>query len=254
MNDALGMIIAGRLMMLLSQLSVRDARCLSIYIDAVSAAVRQRAGAGQCVNLGEIEPILNEQLEMLEASLRKRSPQFAQPHADEQPPELAEADRDVVSEPDVEVHAGRRKPATASGYIPVVKSMEEKLKDDRKPVQKLLLEDCVAAGLVDVPKARELISGMTGKTSQDSEREIVEHLRQVLQGQVKGFIRKAKGGPWKNPRAQEDLRKDIHAANTVRGVLTLCRQIIKEYQCWEKEHGQGGILGLFSARHRSIGA
>jgi hypothetical protein len=93
---------------------------------------------------------------------------------------------------------------------------------------------------------------MVGKTSRDAEREIVERLRQVLQDQARYFIRKAKGGPWANPRAQEDLRQDIHAASSVRSVLLLHRQIVKEYQTWQKEHGRVGILGLFASRHRLV--
>ena len=67
--------------------------------------------------------------------------------------------------------------------------MEDKLKDERKPVQKLLLEDCVQVGLIDLPTAKRMILEMTGKTSQDAERDIVEDLRQLLQLQVKSFIR-----------------------------------------------------------------
>lgn len=140
----------------------------------------------------------------------------------------------------------------ASGYVPVARTMEEKLHDEREPIQKLLLEDCVTTGLVDLPTARQLVAGMAGKTSRDAEREIVERLRQVLQDQARYFIRKAKGGPWANPRAQEDLRQDIHAASSVRSVLLLHRQIVKEYQTWQKEHGRVGILGLFASRHRLV--
>ena len=132
--------------------------------------------------------------------------------------------------------------------------MEEKLKDDRKPVQKLLLEDCVQARLLDVSRAKELINGMTGKTPQEAELEIVEYLRQELQSQVREFIRGDKDGPWSNPHTQQELREDIHAARTVRGVLLLCRQIVKEHRTWEEEHDQGGILGLFSPRRRTHGS
>jgi hypothetical protein len=140
----------------------------------------------------------------------------------------------------------------ASGYVPVAKSMEEKLHDEREPIQKLLVEDCVSAGLIDLPAARQMVAGMAGKTSRDAEREIVERLRQVLQDQARYFIRKAKGGPWANPRTQEDLRQDIHAASSVRSVLLLHRQIVKEYHAWQKEHGRIGILGLFAARRRIV--
>ena len=55
--------------------------------------------------------------------------------------------------------------------------MEQKLQVEREPIQQLLREDCVRAGLVDKETAERLIRDMTGKTSADAEREIVEQLR-----------------------------------------------------------------------------
>jgi hypothetical protein len=243
------MNIAGLLMLRLSQLGVRDARGLSIFMGAVNAVVLQRADTEQAVNLGNFESFLNEQLEMLMIALQKSRGILSMPG-------LAQviASETQSTEPEEVAKSSPKRPARpASGYVPVPKSMEEKLKEDRKPVQKLLLEDCVAEHLLDISKAKELIAGMTGKTPHDAEVEIVEYLRTVLQTQVKQFIRSDKGGPWANPHAQEELRKDIHAANSVRSVLTLCRQIVKEHQVWEQEHGHGGILGLFSPRRRSHG-
>jgi len=248
-NTALDMNIAGLLMLRLSQLGVKDAHGLSIFMEAVNAVVRQRADTEQAVNLGNLELFLNEQLEMLVTALQKSRGILNAPNLAQVPGSGSES-----AEPEeVEKSSAKRPARPASGYVPVPKSMEEKLKDDRKPVQKLLLEDCVAEHLVDIRKAKELVDGMTGKTPHDAELEIVEYLRTVLQTQIKEFIRSDKGGPWANPHAQEELRKDVHAANSVRGVLTLCRQIVKEHQVWEQEHGQGGILGLFSPRRRSHG-
>ena len=243
------MNIAGLLMLRLSQLGVRDARGLSIFMGAVNAVVQQRADTEQAVSLSNLESFLNEQLEMLVTALQKSRGILSTPN-------LAQviASETEETEPEEVAKSSPKRPARpASGYVPVPKSMEEKLKDDRKPVQKLLLEDCVAEHLLDINKAKELIAGMTGKTPHDAELEIVEYLRNVLQTQVKQFLRADKGGPWANPHAQEELRKDIHAANSVRSVLTLCRQIVKEHQVWEQEHGHGGILGLFSPRRRSHG-
>ena len=254
MNGPLEMNIAGRLMLLLSQLGIKDERSLSVYLDAVCAVVQQRAGTEHEVHHGNLEPFLDEQLGLLVSALQKRRGILGMPKAAQG---LAAAMADAAQTPDSgdqQGPASKRPQKASTGYVPVAKTMEEKLKDDRKPVQKLLLEDCVAERLVDLPKAKELIAGMTGKTPQDAELEIVEYLRQELQSQVKQFIRTDKGGPWSSPHAQEDLRQDIHAARSVRGVLLLCRQIVKEHQAWEQEHGHGGILGLFSPRRRSHGA
>jgi len=249
-NDPLEMNIAGRVMLLLSQLGMRDARSLSIFLEAVKAVVRHRAANDQPIGLGNLEPFLSEQLEMLVTALRKHRGLLRVPM---QAQEIGSSGQ-LASSADERDSAPRRPAKPASGYVPVAKSMEEKLKDDRKPVQKLLLEDCVAEHLLDPRKAKELVAGMTGRTPQDAELEIVEYLRQELQTQVRHFIRSDKGGPWSSPHAQEDLRKDIHAARSVRGVLMLCRQIVKEHQEWEREHGQGGILGLFSPRRHLHGA
>lgn len=272
MNDAIEMNVSGRVMLLLSRLGIRDARCLSIYRDAVVSALRNSTSSRAVSSLAEIEPLLSAQLDLLEDALRARYlPSLTQhdnepdrasvqpaaasgdaetlwcddsdlPPADEQP-------ENVIAENDKKPQRGTKAP---SGYVPSVKSMEDKLKDERKPVQKLLLEDCVQTGLIDVATAKRLIQAMTGKTSQDAERDIVEHLRQLLQVQVKSFIRKSKGGPWADPRTQEDLRKDIHAANSVRGVVMLSRQVVKEHRLWEQENGRIGILGLFSGRKRIV--
>lgn len=250
MNDPLRMNIAGRLMLVLTQLRMMDARSLSIYLSAVCAVVQQRARTDEPVDLGNLKQFMDEQVDLLQVALRKQRGILSVPEVAHW---SAPVDDGPVQEEAADSSPKRRQKAE-SGYKPAPLAMEDRLKEDRKPVQKLLLEDCVAASLVDVPKAQELIAGMTGKTPQAAELEIVEYLRQELQLQVRSYIRSDKGGPWSNPRTQEDLRKDIHAATSVRGVLLLCRQIVKEHRAWEEEHGQGGILGLFSPRRRSHGA
>ena len=278
MNDAIEMNVSGRVMLLLSRLGIRDARCLSIYRGAVVAALRSVTGSRPVSSLADIDPLLGAQLELLEDALRARlKPMSRSPDGDTQAlggagttmvqavSETAKAETLYADDADlasVDEQPGgivaedgqklQRHAKTPSGYVPSVKSMEDKLKDERKPVQKLLLEDCVQVGLIDLPTAKRMILEMTGKTSQDAERDIVEDLRQLLQLQVKSFIRKARGGPWADPRTQEDLRKDIHAANSVRSVVMLSRQVVKEHRMWEQEHGRIGILGLFSGRKRVV--
>lgn len=262
MSDAIEVNVTGRLMLLLTRLRLLDNRCLSIYKAAVMDVVRHRLDK-QGDGFAGIERVLDDELALLEIALHGSAARRRDPQAEEDPPADARDTEHLGSPAEVEKPSvptsdepasvpQRRESRAASGYVPTVKTMEEKLKDERKPVQTLLKEDCVRVGLIDGDRAGKLILGMTGKTSQQAEQDIVEYLRQRLQDQVKSFIRKAKGGPWSDPRTQEELRKDIHAAKSVRSILMLSRQVLKEYQTWQKENHRNGILGLFSPRKRIV--
>ncbi|MDJ0741251.1 MAG: hypothetical protein QNJ91_16160 [Gammaproteobacteria bacterium] len=256
MSDLIDVNVTGRLMVLLKRHDLLDNRCLQIYQRAVSDAVRRRLSPGN--GLAGIDPLLDEQLQLLDNALLQRisdaSPALAATPAvvDGADAEAAETADAVAAETDAAAGRAGRDARHPSGYVPPVKSMEEKLQDARKPVQTLLREDCVRVGLIDAELADTLVFGMTGKTSEQAEQDIVERLRQILQDQVKAFIRKAKGGPWGDPRTQEELRKDIHAARSVRSILMLARQVTKEYRTWEREQHRGGILGLFSPRRKIV--
>jgi hypothetical protein len=244
-RDALQMNITGRVMMSMTRCRVTGMEHLSIYVSAVLEAVLRRLEDDPAQ---AVDRLIDEQLVFLEQSLSERAERVeaARRFAAEEaslPPEATASPGD----PAKEVERPRRRHALG-GAETCVRSMEDKLRESREPVQKLVLEDCVTAGLLDQKKARALVAGMTGKQPEDAELEIVEYLREVLLQQVKAFMRKNKGGPWANPRVQADLRSDIHHVHTVRGVLTLARQIIKERRAWEQENGKGGILGLFAGR------
>lgn len=250
MTDPIEADIAGRLMLLLTKRGILDNRCLSIYQSSVDDAVRARM-TNRCAREPAVfDAAVEKELAMLEASLAHRGRVEAREVIAAEPDDITD---DKQGEQDPDPHAEEPSPRRrrlSSGSVPTVKSMEEKLKEARKPVQHLLKEDCVRVGLIDAKQAKKLVFGMTGKTSEQAEQDIVEQLSQTLQDQVKSFISKAKGGPWSDPRTQEDLRKDIHAARSVRGILMLSRQVLKEYRTWEKEHHRGGILGLFSPRRQ----
>lgn len=250
MSDLIDVNVSGRLMVLLKRHDLLDNRCLQIYQRAVGDVVRRRLPPGS--GAAGIDPLLDEQLRLLDNALLQRARDSSSAVA-ATPATVDDAAADAAAA-ETE-HAARRADRDVrhpSGYVPPVKSMEEKLRDARKPLQTLLREDCVRAGLIDAELADTLIFGMTGKTGEQAEQDIVERLRQILQDQVKAFIRKAKGGPWGDPRAQEELRKDIHAARSVRSILMLARQVTKEYRTWDSEHHRGGILGLFSLRRKIV--
>jgi hypothetical protein len=241
-DDCMEMNIAGQVMLLLTRLGIRDAKSLRVCRQAVVDAVRRLVAEQGPQGPDALQAMIRQQLELLELSLRSL-------------PDRVSTDQAMSPDVAADAPAAAVEPATSntrrpSGYVPEARSMEEKLQDEREPIQQLLREDCVRTGLVDKDTAEVLIRGMTGKTSADAEQAIVEHLRQRLQDQVKSFIRKAKGGPWSDPRTQDVLRQDIHAARSVRSVLMLSRQVLKEYQTWDREHGRHGILGLFSPRRK----
>ncbi|MCB1925118.1 MAG: hypothetical protein KDJ27_15475 [Gammaproteobacteria bacterium] len=259
MSDTVEVNVAGRLMLLLTKQGLLANRCLSIYRSAVNAAVlKQLQLTGE--NYVCVEKLIDRELALLEVALseraaqRARGPSAVDVGADVVPAEPASpaAQNDIAQDDAGKPAHARRDPRASSGYVPEVKSMEDKLRDERTPIQALLREDCVQVGLIDPEEAKRLVLGMSGKSSQQAEQDIVERLRQRLQDQVKSFIRRAKGGPWSDPRTQEDLRKDIHTARSVRSVLMLSRQVLKEYQTWEAENRSGGILGLFSSRKRTV--
>jgi hypothetical protein len=68
------MNITGRLMLMLSRRRLTCGRCLGLYIDAVSAAVAQQLRIGQVQEPAAVEAIIDEQVALLEQSLRGRVP------------------------------------------------------------------------------------------------------------------------------------------------------------------------------------
>jgi hypothetical protein len=211
--------------------------------------------------LAELEPLITEQLLLLEAALidarMRRECEIADETAASRDPEtevredLAEDEATLgADEPQTGVH---RRALHGMGHAVAAKAMEEKLRDERAPVQDLLRKDCVNLGLVDPKKAERMVLSMTGKSPEEGEKLVVEQLREVLQKQVKGMIRRLKGGPWATPRAQEEMRQDIHNARSVRSILMLARQIGKERQAWEKKHGVAGGFASFFRSHKGLG-
>lgn len=231
MIDALEMNSAARVMLLAASLGIDDARSLRIYQRAVLDAVRCRL-CGSDTFEDAVERILAQELDMLKTAVLARRTQV-----------------DAGSTQSVHEVSSKAQKAQ-SGYVPQVKPLEEKLKATRKPVQKLITEDCVAMGLVEPDLAERLVLGMMGKYSRDAELEVVELLRTKLHEQVRAFLRHAKGCALANPRAQEELREDIARVTSVGGLLMLCRQINREQARWDKAHPRGGLRGLLGSLRR----
>ena len=252
MSDTLEINLAGRIMLGASRHGLSDPARVHEFVRAIVAVIDHHHPDGR-PGLKAPEPLITEQLQLLEAALvdarlrRQLSAGMAPPV---QPvDEVAagvEDDAEAVAEDRPRI---RQRVLKGKGHTVVAKAMEEKLRDERAPVQQLLLEDCVHLGLLDKKQAQRLVRSMVGRSPEEGEQQVVEQLRQILQDQVKGIIRRLKGGPWATPQQQEDMRQDIHNARSVRSILMLARQIIKERREWEKRNGKGGMFGnWFGAR------
>lgn len=124
--------------------------------------------------------------------------------------------------------------------------MSSKLEMQRKPVQKLITDECVKLQLVTPKRAKELIDQFAGKPPDVAETEVVDELRLNLHKQVRKIIRKDKGGAWRAPKDQEELRLDIVATKTLRGLIVLMMDILLERDEWLKANKQGLFSRFFS--------
>ncbi|MCP4264024.1 MAG: hypothetical protein GY777_00340 [Candidatus Brocadiaceae bacterium] len=180
------------------------------------------------VGIEALSRIMGEKLELLNLKLQSSDKQSA-------PSEQVEENEKT-----------QKSEKTDSGYRPESKDMPAKLAEERKPVSKLIMEDCVQLGLLSRKRAKYLISQMAGKQPAEAEKEVVTELRTNLHKQVRVLIRKDKNGPWAAPKSQEELRLEIAQTPTVRSMVYLTKDIFKERDDWinrSKKSITGRIFG-----------
>ena len=255
MTGTLEINLAGRIMLGASRHGLADPGRIRVFVRAIVDVIDSKYPEGH-PGLLVMEPLITEQLNLLEASLvdarmRRECGGCGTPGGVEVMVHAESDDNGQGEEAAGEDRKLRRRTLTGKGHTVEAKRMEEKLRDCRAPVQELLRNDCVHLGLIDGKRAEKMIRGMVGKSPEEGEGMVVDELRRILQEQVKGVIRRLKGGPWSTPQEQEAMRQDIQRARSVRSVLMLARQIAKERHAWENEHGGSRLLGgLFGSRRR----
>jgi len=232
--------VKGRVAMLCFARGISDQRRQRLYANAVGDALVRRF-AELPGSTGQLREYLDEQMAFLEAALeaaeQRRSERVASgpAHLDESaPPEHGDA---------------KSRPSGPNGTA-CPQTLEEKLKQARKPLSKLLREDCVQLGLVNSERAEELVKSLAGRTPAEGEARVVEELRNNLHAQVRRYIRKHRGGPWPSPMAQDELRVDIAATRGVVALLSLTRGILRERVAWERSQKKG-VLGTLLSGLRS---
>lgn len=253
MSDTLEIIIAGRIMLGAPRHGVSGQDRIRLFARSIIAVVDHHH-PGERPGLRALEPLLKEQLDLLERSVLGLSPTLSEAPAPAMRPDSGASEAGSKDE-EASDDAKPREPVVSTRSAVPAKPLAEKLQEQRAPVQQLLRLDCVNLGLIDLKQAEKLVQSMAGKPPEEGERDVVEVLRKILQDHVKGIVRRLKGGPWSTPQSQEEMRQDIGNARSVRSIILLTRQVIKERHAWEAQgKGRGGILsGLFGSRGRLAG-
>ncbi len=233
--------VAGRVMLLCTTLQIVDLDQINATIktlkrDILAQMERKRLG------VEALSGLLDEQIERLEQDLRKSSGADSAPteqKTEEKKPESAEKPE--------QAEISKKPPPPSSAKDISEKTLKEldmtkKLAAERKPVQKLVLEDCVQIGLVTRERAEYLVTQFAGKEPKDAELEVVIELRNNLHTQIRKFMRKHKGGPWATPKEQEELRLDIVHTPSISTLLSLTRKILRERREW-LDRSRRGITG-----------
>lgn len=201
---------------------------LSRVMDEKIAMLNKHLESGTELPISESQPDKNQDNQDAKTNEAQKINQFYDPN---DIPPLAEKDKPAP------------KPPKSSGKGT---DMPTKLSEERKPIKKLIQEDCVQLGLITKKRAEYVITQMAGKQPADAEKEVVVELRENLHKQVRKLIRKDKGGPWSSPKDQEDLRLEILHTPSVRSVLFITRDILREREQWlERSHSSisGRIFG-----------
>ncbi len=204
------------------------------------------------VGVEALSKIMDEKIALLNQHLDKGEelPEPLREHKEEEPKEFEDYQRQAKAEELKEYSDYHTPKKQADEPSPLEQKKEEakqpnkskvkstdmptKLAHERKPLKKLILEDCVQLGLISKDRAEYVVTQMAGKQPADAEKEVVVELRDNLHKQVRKLIRKDKDNPWSSPKAQEELRLEITQTPTVRSVLFLTKDIYRERGEWLK--------------------
>lgn len=229
--------VSGRVLLLCNSLGIRDPEEIQNLKQRVTQEILTHMEE-QSLDTRALPGLLEERLRKLSDELRQPTetksdvkpattaaavPPKASPRVQSTPPPET---KPVESQEEVEEKDSHAKTKQQS------RDMTVKLATERKPIQRLVTEDCVQLGLLDLERAQYLVRQLPGKEVRQAELEVVTELRNNLHQQVRRFIRKHGGGPWPSPKDQEDLRLEITKTPTIRSVLFLTRQILREREEW----------------------
>lgn len=217
--------IQGRVFVACQSRGVTDPSIIGYYVEILEQSVFSLLTDESTP--ADFHLVLNEQLSWLESELNQTRAQAPSRPAD--PDGVFGSAEDETVPPILQPGRERKK---TSGYMPDAKTMPERLKDDRSPLEHLLENDCITLKLVTPSEAKQFKLGLMGKKPETAEEELVANLRNVLHDQVRKFIRKHNGGPWASATLQHELRMDITKTRSLRSLVTLARELLNEREDW----------------------
>jgi len=229
---------SGLVFMVCNRYNIRDIAAINLHKQWVKDRIIQQMEQDG-VGVEALSSIMDQQIAQLHQKLESGEDSSIQD------PEV-ENEIETVEEPP----AAKQK--TNSGYKPQSVDMSTRLANERKPTKIIIMEDCVRLGLLTRKRAKYLVTQMAGKQPMDAEKEIVKELRENLHQQVRKLIRKDKQGPWSSPKSQEDLRLEIVQTPTVRSMVYLTKEILREREAW-KSNARNSITGRIFGNRMTTG-
>lgn len=235
--------VSGRVFALCQSRKVVDPAVISCYRDILLQNVMD--GLNDEATPGEFNQRLEEQIAWLATEIDQVQPANSPPGCDEAMQETVSEDVETPTNPQQPRRKVSRK---AAPYMPKAKTMEERLAEQRADMETRLEKDCVTLKLITPNQAKTFKRRLLGVDPQKAEEELVSELRNILHQQIRGFIRKYKGGPWANATLQHELRMDIAATRTLRSLTTLAKELLNEREQW-LEKTKSSITGrLFGGK------
>ncbi len=239
--------VSGRVLLLCNSLGIRDQAEIQNIKKRVTQEILTHMDQ-QSLDISALSGVLEERLRKLPEELRR--PEVAKSIEPEPAATIVTPPVSISPQNTPSIRPPDAKPVESQKDVAAAKESENpqpvkqrsrdmtvKLATERKPIQRLVMEDCVQLGLLNLERAQYLVRQFPGKEVRQAELEVVTELRNNLHQQVRKFIRKHGGGPWPSPKDQEELRLEITKTPTVRSVLFLTRQILREREEWlERSH------------------
>jgi myosin heavy subunit len=261
LEEMVDLNLAARIMLVCNAHSIRDPEEINSRKERVKLEIINRMADRGTSGVEGLSELLDECIAKMELELELEQPVkiIKLNEKPEKKTKIKEKKEKPVAEPDSDLEAqyveyrdqiDRQKKSTrdsgkqSSGYRPHSAAMPEKLATERRPIQTLLREDCVQIGLLKPKRADYLATQFAGKLPVEAEEEVLVELRKNLHEHLRRFMRKHNGGPWPTPKEQEDLRIEIEELPTVRSLLFVTREILRQRKEWlDKNSITGRLFG-----------
>jgi hypothetical protein len=252
-KEYISISVTGRVFVFCTKEGIKNTALIRKYEKQVRDFLEQKANEG--ADIKTLEQLTVDRLEILRREIHGELMPEPEPQKPKENRQVKVQPEEVVEQPEKTntrnpAASGETasKPAVTSKKQPEVASYQEKLSFHRKPVVELLKKECVDFHLLSSDRAKYWVHHLSGRYIEDIEPDIVNELSDALLKNVRTYMSKnKKEHPWQTPMAQEQVRMDIAATKTVKGILTLTSQILWEIRKTSKA-ANSGLLGRIRSK------